>query len=370
MSRLFKIIIGFINIIAGLGVVLSAVAGSLLDATEFPQIVIITMSFPIWAVTILPVMVINFFWSRKWCLWMAVCTAAALPMVFNVFPLNIPRGEVPDRLKDQAWTLLSYNVSNFFDPTEAYSGNRNPMVEYLLRQDADVAVLEEAYYLRPISILFITDSVLAKVNEKYPYIFVGQDVTILSKFPARVIPLTAFPNQTYTEPHGSAIGAYEVDINGEKIAIIGVHLRSLGLRSIDKDMFEDITKGSIIKENELQAIKTGIIDKIADANKHRAIQIRSLIEEIQRLGYDNVIVCGDFNDTPGSYPLRCLRDIGMTEVYPLVGNGYMNTFHADMMLVRIDHVLFKGDMLPWNMIRDKVPYSDHYPLYTTFVPRR
>lgn len=370
MSRLFKIIIGFINIIAGLGVVLSAVAGSLLDATEFPQIVIITMSFPIWAVTILPVMIINFFWSRKWCLWMAVCTAAALPMVFNVFPLNIPRGEVPDRLKDQAWTLLCYNTLNFNDLTGTYPGNRNPTVDYILERDADVVVLEEAYYLRNNPVTLITDSILAEVNAKYPYIFIGMDIAMLSKFPARVIPLSTFPNQIYEgiKP-GSLVGAYSVDIHGKRTAIIDVHLSSLSLMENDKELFEDFTKG-IVKDGELKAMKQGILDKIIYANRMRAIHTRGLIKEIQRLGYDNVIVCGDFNDTPGSYPLRCLRDIGMTEVYPLVGNGYMNTFHADMMLVRIDHVLFKGDMLPWNMIRDKVPYSDHYPLYTTFVPRR
>ncbi len=368
---MFKILLGLINIIAGLGIAISAITGSVLDATEYPRLVIATMSFPLWGLTIIPLLVLDFFWARRWCIWMAVCTSVALPMVFNVFPLNIPRGDLPTRFEDEAWTLMSYNVMSFHDLTDTYSGDRNPTIDYILEQDADVVVMEEAGALRNNPDTDINDTTLAAVNAQYPYVLVGKDITMLSKFPTRVIPFSTFPDQIYMgiKP-GSLVGAYAVNIHGKRIAIVGVHLSSLSLLEDDKEMFEDFTKGIGINKNDLEELKQGILDKIAYANGVRAKHTRALVEEIKRLGYEDVIVCGDFNDTPGSYPLGCLRKIGFTEVYPLVGNGYMNTFHDDMMLVQIDHVLFKGDLLPWSMKRDKVPMSDHYPLITTFIPRR
>ena len=42
---------------------------------------------------------------------------------------------------------------------------------------------------------------------------------------------------------------------------------------------------------------------------------------IRHYGGPNVIVCGDFNDVPGSYPVRSFADAGFQSVYPKIGFG-------------------------------------------------
>lgn len=368
MRSLFKVIYLCINVCIGLGLIIS-VGTSLLDAREYPRLVIAAMTVPFWVIVSIILLFANFFIYRKATLWMAICLSFALPLAFTVMPLNIKRGEVPEELKKSEWTLLSYNICNFADITETFADDLNPGMSYILATDADVVVLPEGEYFFPLPMYHIRQPQLDSIRERYPYHFIGRDISLFSKFPAREIPLDSFPNQLYkrSSAHSKA-AAYMVDINGEETAIFGLHLKSLGLTRDDKDLYEDFTRGQAFTSAlEIKEAEDDIISKIAAANRERASQILALIDEIRRIDCKNVIVCGDFNDTPGCYSLRELEETGLREVYPLVGNGYMYTYNSDRLLFQIDHVLFKGDMRPWTMKRGNLRSSDHYPLLTTFV---
>lgn len=367
MKRFFKFILIVINIIVGTGLALSALSG-LLNAAEHPRLVIAAMSFPIWAVLAIIVLLTDFFYLRAFCVFMAVCFGISLPMCFTVLPLNFERGKVPECLEDESWTLLSYNVANFQDLTGKYRNDINPTLTYILAVDPDVAVLAEGRWLTRVPSFHLEKPQLDSIYERFPYVIVGRDVTLLSKFPADTLHLYNFPNQLYNHSLAqSKVGGFVLDIHGKKTAIFGLHLKSLGLTSEDKNLYEEMTKGEVTSRSELAEIKNDVIAKIARANAQRAEHVNALIEDIDSLKFDNVIVCGDFNDTPGCYSLRRLEDIGLREVYPLVGNGYMLTYNKDRLYFQIDHVLFKGDMRPWSIRRGNLRVSDHYPLLTTFI---
>lgn len=368
MRSLIKSIIAFLNIIVGIGLIVSALTSNV-DATTSPKLIIATMSFPVWIVLGIVFLIIDFFVLRKWCIWQSFCIAIGLPLAFTVLPLNIQRGKVPARLQADSWTLLTFNVYNFEDITWTYPGGINPTLSYILRTDADVVVLEEAEEMYPLEVYRMGKVQLDSIKERYPYSLTGHDVVLLSKFPAKAIEMKEFPSQRYKGSGGqSKIGAFIVDIHGQPTAIFGCHLRSLGLTRRDKDLYEDFTRGEgLTSKKELAEAKNDIITKIAKANKARAESINSLCSFIKDLNCENAIVCGDFNDTPGSYPLERLQEEGFREVYPLVGNGYMFTYNKDRLLFQIDHVLFRGDYRPWSMVRGDINTSDHYPLLTTFV---
>jgi endonuclease/exonuclease/phosphatase (EEP) superfamily protein YafD len=108
--------------------------------------------------------------------------------------------------------------------------------------------------------------------------------------------------------------------------------------------------------------------KLAAANLVRTEQVDTLIAGIHSIGGPNVIVCGDFNDVPGCTSLRNLTSIsGLKQVYPEVCCGPTYTFNTNRFYFRIDHVLYRGDLKPVEMVRGDIRCSDHYPLLTTFL---
>ena len=370
LRRFFKILLIGINIFIGCGLAFCALVTHL-DAQSFPRLVIAAMSFPVWVPPTLLLLVIDFFFLRKWCLWISACAAVALPMIFTVLPLNIPRDNVPDAFKKDSWTLLSYNIVNYNDMTMRYPGGINPILTYILKTDADVVVLPEGRDLKVFKPTKIGEVQLDSIYQRYPHIIIGTDITLMSKFPAREIELNDFPEQLYEHNRGqSKVGCYIVNIHGKETAIFGVHMKSLGLTRNDKNLYEDFTKGEgITSREEIKEDKNDIITKVAIANYERARGADALAEAIASLDYPNTIVCGDFNDTPGCYTLQRLEKLGLREVYPLVGIGYMYTFNRDRLLFQIDHILFKGAFRPWSIRREDINISDHYPLITTFIER-
>lgn len=360
-----------LNLAFGLAMLASAIL-SYLNPAEHSALVIAGMAFPGLLCVCLLLFFVDFFLLRKGCVFLAIMMAPCLSLALTVLPLNIPHGKVPERLHDREWTLLTYNIAQFYDRTDQYPDGTNPSLRYVLDTDADVVVLEEARWLYPLSNLRISQELIDSIYERYPYHFRGMDITFLSKFPADTVSLSNFPKQLYGSSfHNSKAALLTVDIKGEKVAIFGVHLKSLGLTSDDKQVYADFTKGEgFTSRRDIEEAKNDIIAKIAAANKARAIHIEALMQAVDSIGYANSIICGDFNDTPGCYSLRLLEDNGFREVYPLLGNGYMHTFNSSRLYFQIDHVLFRGNLRPWSIKRGNLKSSDHYPLLTTFINNR
>lgn len=369
MKKLLKILLAFCNI-ACVAAMLSTAYAATLNAGEHPRFVIASMSFPVWLWGALLLLVLDFFMLRRWCLLISASVAISLPLALNVMPLNIKGGQPPAAAQSQAWTLMSYNVSNFQDLTGSYAGDINPAISFILKEKPDVAVLPEGRWLTVVPSFHLFEKQLDSIYNEYPTVIVGMDITLLSKFPAKEVPLKSFPNQQFgkSSAHSKA-GCFIVDIFGHPTAIVGVHLKSLGLTREDKNIYEDFTRGEgLTSRSELTEARIDIIGKISNANIERARQIDALINDIDTLDIENIIVCGDFNDTPGCYSLRQLVDDGFREVYPLVGNGYTYTYNSDRLLFRIDHILTRGYWRPWSLERGNLRTSDHYPLTVTFIP--
>ena len=80
----------------------------------------------------------------------------------------------------------------------------------------------------------------------------------------------------------------------------------------------------------------------------------------------NLIVCGDMNDVPSSHVYRVIRGNDLADAWVEVGNGYAHTFNRHHLPFRIDHILYRGDLVAVGAERPKGGTSDHYPLMATF----
>lgn len=353
-----------LTVVASLGL-LAASYGGEVNPAAIKGICLMVMTFPAWALLMLLVTLMDLLWLRKALVaCVLVWIACAQPLV-NFMPLNIFPPKASKYADDPKFTFLTYNVSNFDDLTDAYPGGYNPTLSFILRSGADVVNLQESPVPTVNDKTQVRESQLDSLYKIYPYVIhYGLSHQLFSKYPAEAIHTPVDPKTT----NGSAV--FRLNIEGTPVTLIDVHLQSYGLKASDKELYRDITDmkdpdGNI--KSTLRDVKTELLSKIQAAAVKRAQDTEKVCNYIERFGGPNVIVAGDFNDVPGSYPLRRLHDYDMKEVWPQVGFGPMITFHADRFYFRIDHVLYRGALQPLKMTRGKVLYSDHYPLLTTFA---
>ena len=106
----------------------------------------------------------------------------------------------------------------------------------------------------------------------------------------------------------------------------------------------------------------GVARKIARASEPRAKQADIIADFINKNKDRNIIVCGDFNDTPVSYTYQTIANAGnLDDAFVKAGNGLGRTFNRHAMVVRIDHILYGEDF--WEPhaahILDRPDRSDH-----------
>lgn len=360
------VLLVIVNIAICAGMVWSAYAGET-DPTEKPWSGVIAMAFPIALFAVLLLFVIDFFALKKLMMLPLLACVAALPSILNFSPFNIFDRKVPKGKEKDVFTLMSYNVYNFAPyGMVSYKGDYNPYIDFILKEQPDIVCIQEATETFPSENVSITREQTNSLARVYPYrIFTGESFCLLSKFPAKSVEIGHIGlNRRYP-----SVAAYRVNIKGMDVNIFNLHLCSIGLTREDKQLYGEITSldndGGV--RSTLRDFKTQLLYKLCAANVQRAKETNELIEALKKYAGPNVIITGDFNDTPGCYALRRLGDAGFHEVYPEVGFGPMITYNANRFYFRIDHTLYKGAMEPLKMEKGDITVSDHYPLTTTFI---
>lgn len=293
----------------------------------------------------------------------AISLLVTIGPVLTYFPLNVFSHKMTPQEQQQSFKLLTFNVMNFndFDGT-VHEYNRT--VEYILDTDADVVCLQEGAQQVSIKDIDIIKNELPELLERYPYYTQGiDDMVLLSKFP--------FTGRSECVNEGSKkVVAYDVYMPQDTVRIFNCHLHSIGLTMDDKEIYRQITDIHGLEELQpvetMKEVRNNLFSKLSLAFAIRGEQARQLRNFIDTAG-ENVIVCGDFNDTPGSYCYRTVRGIDLRDAYLDCAFGPTITYHDNRFYFKIDHVLYRGQFNAVDIERGKINSSDHYPLVTTFV---
>ena len=351
-----------LNVLLGTALVVSAYAGCE-SPLERPILGVVVLTFPGWLAAIALVLVADLIWWRRTALVAIAAIAASWPMVWNTCPLNIgggiPGGTPPDRV----FTLMTYNAFNFTDQHGTYPGGVNPTISFILRTDADIVCIQELQVLEQQPERHIGQAQLDSLHARYPYIILsGYAVALMSKFPVTPVHLDVSSQE---RGNFCDAAAYVVDVEGRRLALFNVHMQSYSLTANDKAAYRDLTR--LRPDEDIHELRNTLLYKLEVAAMRRSKQAHTLARYIEYYGGENVVLCGDFNDVPGCYTLRTLADTGMREVWPEVAFGPTWTYNANRFFFRIDHLMWRGAFRPDDVRRPHVPYSDHYPLVTTFV---
>ena len=375
MRHLLHVILWIANILAGLALLASAFAGGI-DPVAHPFAAVVAMALPVTVPAMLAVLVLDVTFSRRATVWALVCICLSLPAALQCFPVHLPPGELSEQERARSFTLLSYNVMDFESPDDSFPAYGNATLSYILAADADVVCLQESSYLCPLGQTNITQAQIDSLHARYPYRVRGPQLrhfTLLSKYPVQPLVLPYRARVTYPDGHTdhdwywNYLDGYTLTIHGRRVNIFSVHLSSFGLTDADKALYGKLTRLNGGGGNNLSSVRHSLVAKVEVAAIRRAAQVQQLIGIISHHPADRVIVCGDFNDVPASWPLRQLQKRGFHEVYPQLGFGYMPTYNRNRFLFTIDHVLYRGALKPHAILRGRTAASDHFPLLTTFV---
>ncbi len=334
--------------------------GGYISPDIMPIVAGMVMAFPIFLMIDVVVILLDIWFMRKLALIPAVAMVLSIGGILTISPLNLPYGELTEEELQREFTLVTYNVLNFIDNEGIYPDSTNRTISYLLSTDADILCLQECEYLCPFPKYCVTKAQVDSLIERYPYRHIGRNgQSMLSKYPFLRIPLKVNKNDN------AAMTAFRTNIDGHVVTIFNVHLQSLGLTVSDKELFLEMT--NMDSSKALSRFRSQLVNKLYYAFMMRASQAERIALWVKAFQDDNVILCGDFNDVPGSYAYQAIRSAGMRDAYRDAAFGPTITYNTNRFYFHIDHVLYSGELEAVKIERGDVPSSDHYPLLTTFL---
>ncbi len=335
----------------------------------FPML---TLGLPfLLALALVDVVVMVLLRQWRWLVVMLAALVVAWPTARNITPLNVvsfkPKVDSTDNMQ---FTMLTYNVESFgrYDTT---NHEPNASMRYILDTDADVVLVQEGSPERDYLLLTQLEKMMDEFNRKYPYHSDGnRDLLIFSKYPytvgpdVEVRPVASSVNYVGGQYHYYA-KTFDVELPQRRVRFVNVHLQSTGLNDMDKIRYIELLHGRLPRNDSTTAVTHSVFEKMSQAFKQRAVEARNVRRVVDDSRTD-VIVCGDFNDTPGSYTYRTIKGDDMTDAWTECGLGPLHTFNNHHMYFKIDQVLYKGNLEAIAISCDKKGASDHYPLLTTF----
>jgi len=257
--------------------------------------------------------------------------------------------------------VCSYNVRNFVGKNygeKTREKNANSIFSYLEKKNPDIICLQETNK-STINKVFHTRLFNSKKFSSEIYSTKSEtngDPVIYSKYPI------INEDKIHFKETRNMILYADIIINEDTVRIFNCHLQSYRLSDSDISDFNDFPF-----ENNKKDIKEILFfnNKLKQAFVRRAEHADSLKAYIKKCPYP-VIVCGDFNDTPVSYVYHTISN-ELKDTFVESGSGIENTYLGNLPSFRIDYIFHSKEFAGYNFSRDKVYYSDHFPISCTLI---
>lgn len=284
---------------------------------------------------------------------------ACMPTLSQAFPFGSPKKAAPG---ETTFTLMTYNIIHTEDqqyPDISY----NRSLQYVINSGADIVCLQELLSYAPDEIRHYSEPLIDSLRQAYPYragTYYDSDLKVFSKYPVRLV-----KKESADSEFKLRYDFFEVDIKGHRLNIANCHLISYSLTTDDREILTDIRNVQSAKHS-LKEFKTTVRQKLSSAFRLRAHNAASLREEIDGIKGD-LIVCGDFNDVPGSWAYRKILGDDLHDAYAETNFGPTFTYNSHLFYFHIDQILYKGNLRALSVKRGDIKASDHYPLFATFA---
>lgn len=254
--------------------------------------------------------------------------------------------------------VLSYNVKFFIgDGKNTPKENAEKIITFLEEQNADIICLQEGR-LRKNSVFNLRKTV-DNLNSISHYQYARSSMTY------GLITMTRYPivnmGEIRFEKSNNMAIYCDVLIHKDTLRLLNVHLQSY---NIDTNEYSIVDSLGITQEKDLKVMRE-VGGKFKNAFKLRAEQVKEIRKYIDESPY-NVIVCGDFNDTPVSYAYQKLRG-DLTDAFVNSGKGVGRTYIGKLPSFRIDNIFHSGAYESYNFQTYDFRMSDHLPISCELV---
>ena len=269
--------------------------------------------------------------------------------------------KVVSNCDDKVIKLMTYNVRvfNLYDWVKNVR-YKNSIINLIHSVSPDILCLQEYVYDER-KIFNTRDTLLNLLGYKYykesfytekKYFHFGS--AIFSRYPI-------IDSKAYDLDGGRIFFVFHKIVfpDNDTIYLFNVHLQSIKF-SYREYMYLDSLKKNL--ENKKIQRFVPILKKIKRAFQLHTIQADSIINLIKKSN-NKIIVCGDFNDIPGSYTYSMFNEI-LKDAFVSSGSGFGFTFNRFFLPYRIDFIFVDKRFNTKNTIVIKKSFSDHYPVIT------
>jgi endonuclease/exonuclease/phosphatase family metal-dependent hydrolase len=290
-----------------------------------------------------------------------------IPLVFGVHPFAtqdmIPG---PGKLK-----LMSWNVHGLGIFDRPRNRTADDSIIRIIRDEApDLLCLYEFYTsrvnaLKPYSTRIMTECGYKEFRFRY-------DNTIGSKIYLGIAIFSRYPLSNFEShplhrlPSGEAdvlLSQVDVSLPGDRqIRLFATHLQSFMLSDVEKSYLSDVSS----RDSELKIERSrSFVRRFGLAYVKRAAQADEAAAIIAQSPYP-VLLCGDFNDLPGSYTYTRMKG-SLRDAFAQKGFGLGKTYNFLSPTLRIDHIFY--DKRAFEIVGFRSPktrLSDHNPVIANF----
>lgn len=287
--------------------------------------------------------VVSFRWLKA--LMPAIVLLATWPSLQWVFA-TATEAPVEEQDLGSACEVLTFNVRRL-DEYQWLEGERTrrQLAEWLAQRKEDVLCLQEfpADGEEMLRASGWADGNRAKRFFTWPQ---GAGPAIATSLEVRQWEAWMFP-----EGQGRVMQADVVSTLGT-IRLMNVHLQSLYFSEADYNAVE-------VGPSREEGMR--LWSMMAQASKIRTAQALELRKRMEESPYP-VVLAGDFNDVPMSYPMRLLRKGRVTDAFLASPMGFGATYIGTVPGLRIDGIYPDTTLQTVNLVTHDIELSDHRPV--------
>lgn len=300
-----------------------------------------------------------------------ICLPVVRP-VFGLHPFSADASVVDNDLKIMTWNVHLFDLGEWTENKQT----KNKIIDFIKQQDPDILCLQEYYYdienpgepyLELLLQLgynyheFALEGDYFKRNlnisfKKDDIINIG--TIVFSKFPLSNM-------KRYSLDYTGYYNMIGVDVlldDRVSFRLFSTHLQSVTLNSTEVAYAEKKVDNLTTKATPKAK---GILAKLMLASAKRGEQANAIDSVIKASGKPSII-CGDFNDMPGSYVYRKVKG-NLSDIFVDAGFGFGRTYRKIVPTLRIDYILYDSYFLEGKAYSSPdLSLSDHNPVIATF----
>jgi endonuclease/exonuclease/phosphatase family metal-dependent hydrolase len=302
-----------------------------------------------------------------------ICWNVTRPLYgLNYFGKNTTAATDEGSLKVMTWNVHMFDLGEWTkDKT-----SKAKILKLIKEENPDILCLQEFYWdaredsepytaiLQQSGYPFVAFSIENSMRKNYitsdaskdDMIHIGH--AIFSKYPIRNEKRYPLYNRIY-----NMLSVEVVIDSGHIFNLNVVHLTSVGFGRKEMKYISEVKSKGVDAQDEDQS--KSLLKKLRNASSNRA-GLANRIDSLKREMDYPQIICGDFNDVPGSYVYQKVKG-KLSDAFTAKGSGLGRTYRHIFPTLRIDYIFYDADALTikgYN--RPDVDLSDHYPVIANF----